>query len=58
MDAMGKSKYTTRPNMLRVSRELAKYKAPDKILTVLQSVLKGSVDNSANSQNNIGLTVR
>lgn len=56
--AMGESKYANRPNILRVSRELAGYKAPDKILTVLRSVMKGSVDDSANSQNDIGLTVR
>lgn len=55
---MGESKYANRPNILRVSRELAGYKAPDKILTVLRSVMKGSVDDSANSQNDIGLTVR
>lgn len=50
-----KSKYTNRPHLLRVATELASYKNPGKVLNTVRSVLEGSVDNPANSDQNLSL---
>lgn len=51
------SKYTNRPNLLRVATELARCKNPDKALDIMQMALKGGVDNFANSQKDLSLPV-
>ena len=51
------SKYVGRPNLLRVAVELTKCKNPDKALGAMRLVLKGGVDNSANSQENLSLPI-
>ena len=50
-----KNKYANRPNLLRVATELAGYKNPGKILSAAKLVLEGSIDNSANSNQDLGL---
>lgn len=50
-----KNKYTDRPYLLRVATELASYKNPGKVLNTVRSVLEGSVDNPANSDQNLSL---
>lgn len=47
---MSESKYTGRPNLLRVATEIAKFTNPDKVLEILKSILKGGIDNLANSK--------
>lgn len=47
---MNEGKYAGRPNLLQVATKIAKYKNPDKVLEILKSVLKGGVDNLANSK--------
>ena len=51
------SKYTNRPNLLRVATELTRCKNPDKALDVMQLALKGGVDDLANSQKDLSLSV-
>lgn len=48
-------KYTNRPNLLRVAAELASYKNPGKVLNTVRSVLESSVDDPANSNQNLSL---
>lgn len=48
-------KYTNRPNLLRVAAELASYKNPSKVLNTVRSVLESSVDDPANSNQNLSL---
>lgn len=50
-----KSRYTNRPHLLRVATELANYKNPGKVLNAVRSVLESSVDNPANSDQNLSL---
>ena len=52
-----KTPYADRPNLLRVATELSKCKDPDRVLDVLGSVLKHSVNNPANSDQNFTLPV-
>lgn len=57
MDSL-ESKYTNKPNLLRVAAELAGYKNPDKVLESMKLVLESSVDNSTDSNQNFGLLGR
>lgn len=50
-----KNKYTDRPYLLLVATELARYKSPDKTIGAMRLILEGSVDNSANSNQNLSL---
>lgn len=49
------NKYANRPNLFRVAMELARCKNPEKTLKGMELILEGSVDNSANSNQNLSL---
>ena len=50
------NKYQDYPNLLLVAKELTRCKHPNKILNAMQSLLEGSVKDSANSGEDFGLT--
>ena len=54
---MDRTKYTDRPNLLRVATELSKCRDPDGVLEALRSVLKRSVNDPANSNQDLALPV-
>ena len=54
---MDKAKFGDRPNLLRVAAELAKCKDPDRVLEALRLVLKRSVNDPANGEQNLTLSV-
>lgn len=52
---MEDSKYASKPNLLYVATELSRYKNPDRVLGALRLILESSVDDPANSQDDLSL---
>lgn len=47
---MAENKYTNRPNLLRIAKELAKFKAPFKAADTLLRVVESGAKDSANTE--------
>lgn len=54
---MNENKYQRYPNIYRVAQELALCKHPDKVFDAMRSLLEGSIENPANSNEDFGLRV-
>lgn len=54
---MNRNRYADRPNLLRVATEISKKKHPEKILKIVELVVKGGLNDFADSEKDLSLLV-